>query len=327
MTQLVKINAADYGLEETKAKQISEMFKPMLDTMESFEDEFNEVQKLEINEETCKIAKELRLRYVKVRTGTAKIHTELKAFYLQGGRFVDGWKNAQLMASQGIEDKLSAIEKHYENIEKERVAILQEERELELAKYQPEYVTPGLGEMPKDVYDNFISGVKLNFEAKEKAAKEIEEARIKAEKVKKLHDSRSKEIIHLWKFLTADEEALNFGELSNKEYKDLHAKLSELKKADDTEQLRIRNENIRLEKEAKEKERLDKIEEEKRVKAEQEKAAKIQSDLAKGDKAKFNDFILDLEALKTKYEFKANTNKSKYRQAGLLIDKIINHIK
>jgi len=61
MSELVKINAADYGLEETKAKQISEMFKPMLDTMESLEDEFNEVVKLKIDDEACKLAKELRL--------------------------------------------------------------------------------------------------------------------------------------------------------------------------------------------------------------------------------------------------------------------------
>ena len=108
--ELVKINPSDYGLEEQKAKEISDMFKPMLDKMVDLEKRYNEVISLEIQPETCKKAKELRLEYVKVRTGTATIHKELKAFYLQGGRFVDGWKNAQLMASQGIEEKLINIE-------------------------------------------------------------------------------------------------------------------------------------------------------------------------------------------------------------------------
>ena len=100
INSIVKINPADYGLTETKAKEIEAMFKPMLQKMVELEEEYNEVVKLEINKDTCTKAKELRLKYVKVRTGTASIHKELKAFYLNGGRFVDGWKNAQLFASQ-----------------------------------------------------------------------------------------------------------------------------------------------------------------------------------------------------------------------------------
>ncbi len=37
MNELVKINAKDYGLEESKAKQISDMFKPMLDLVADLE--------------------------------------------------------------------------------------------------------------------------------------------------------------------------------------------------------------------------------------------------------------------------------------------------
>ena len=79
---LVKINPAEYGLEETKATQISEMFKPMLDKMVELEGEYNEVVALEVDADAVDRAKELRLRYVKIRTGTAAIHKDLKAFYL-----------------------------------------------------------------------------------------------------------------------------------------------------------------------------------------------------------------------------------------------------
>ena len=88
MSELVKINASEYGLEEIKAQQIEAQFKPMLEKMSALEREYNEVIKLEVSGETCAKAKELRLKYVKVRTGTAAIHTQQKAFYLAGGRYV-----------------------------------------------------------------------------------------------------------------------------------------------------------------------------------------------------------------------------------------------
>ena len=155
--ELVKIKASDYGLEESKAKQISDMFKPMLDAMVELEDEYNGIISKDISQLLCKEAKDLRLKYVKIRTGTAKIHKELKQFYLQGGRFVDGWKNAQLMASQGIEEKLLNIENHYENIEKERLAKLQDERAKLLLPYELDPVPNNLGEMKEDIWNNFLS--------------------------------------------------------------------------------------------------------------------------------------------------------------------------
>jgi hypothetical protein len=48
---------------------------------------------------------------MKIRTATLDIHKKQKAFYLAGGKFVDGWKNAQHFASMGKEEKLEEIEK------------------------------------------------------------------------------------------------------------------------------------------------------------------------------------------------------------------------
>ena len=113
--EIVKINPVDYNLTDDTAKNIQQQFEPMLKKMVELENEFNEVVNLAIGEsETTKKAKELRLKYVKVRTGTAEIHKNQKAFYLNGGRFIDGWKNAQLFASQGKESKLEEIEKYHE---------------------------------------------------------------------------------------------------------------------------------------------------------------------------------------------------------------------
>ena len=74
MNELIQINHEDYKIEERKAQEIADMFKPMLDKMVELENEFNTLVKEEITTDICKKAKELRLKYVKTRTGTKKIH-------------------------------------------------------------------------------------------------------------------------------------------------------------------------------------------------------------------------------------------------------------
>src|SRR3972149_1405125 len=124
-TSLVKIDPKEFGLQETKAKEIAAQFQPMLDKMVELENEYNKVVSLPIEEaSTATLAKIVRLKYVKVRTGTSEIHKVQKNFYLMAGRFIDGWKNAQLFASQGIEEKLLAIEEYAERKkEQERIKL------------------------------------------------------------------------------------------------------------------------------------------------------------------------------------------------------------
>jgi len=180
-SELVKIKASDYGLEESKAKEIEALFLPMLAKMSALEDEYNNILKEEINPETCKRAKDLRLCYVKVRTGTAEIHKKAKEFYLNGGRFVDGWKNAQLFASGEKEKNLKAIEDYFENLEHERTEKLRADRANMLRPYTD--IEPlALGHMEQTVFDNYLAGVKIAYEAKIAAEKKAEEDRIAREK-------------------------------------------------------------------------------------------------------------------------------------------------
>ena len=133
---IVKINPTEYGLTDETAARIEAQFTPMLAKMTELESEYNAILGLNIEApNTAKLAKDLRLKYVKVRTGTAEIHKVQKAFFLNGGRFVDGWKNAQLFASQGKEEALERIEKHAENLERERLEKLQQLRVALLAEY------------------------------------------------------------------------------------------------------------------------------------------------------------------------------------------------
>lgn len=180
-TEIVKINASDYGLEETKAQEIKAMFVPMLNKMDELEVQYNDILKRPIDPETCQMASDLRKSYVKTRTGTDEIHKKLKAFYLNGGRFVDAFKNAQLFASGEKEKTLKAIEDHFENQEKERLEKLRTDR-VELLKPYTEIEPLALGHMEQAVFDNYLIGVKLAHEQRIAAEKKAEEDRIAKEK-------------------------------------------------------------------------------------------------------------------------------------------------
>jgi len=308
MKDLIKVDPKEYGLEETKAADISKMFKPMLDKMEALEEEFNAVNKLEITKETCKKAKELRLKYVKVRTSTSKIHKELKAFYLQGGRFVDGWKNAQLMASQGVETKLSNIEKHFENIEKERIEKIQEERIAELKKYDCAVIPENLGVFNDEVWKNFLIGTKASFKAK-KEAEALEAERLEQERKEAEAEAERKRLEEIKK---------------EKERKALEKENKKLRKeAEEKERIAKEAENKRLEAQRKEKEeqeailaeerkkqealeaeireRKEKEEEAERLKLEEARKAEAAPDKEKVLNLAKNIASLELPTLKTKH--------------------------
>jgi hypothetical protein len=239
-TTLVKINASDYGLEESKAKEIEEIFTPMLAKMVELEKEYNEILKLELNDDTCKMAKQLRLQYVKIRTGTAEIHKKAKLFYLNGGRFVDGWKNAQLFASQEKEETLSKIENHFENLERERVEKLRMERLEKLSPYTD--IEPlALGHMEQTVFDNLLSGFRVAREARIAAEKKAEEDRIAREKADaEAREAQRLENIRLQKEAEEREKARKEQEKRDAELAKARAEAEAEKKAKEKAEAEIR---------------------------------------------------------------------------------------
>lgn len=312
--ELVKIDHKEFGLEDKTAQQVSKAFIPMLEKMEGLEDKYNNIVNSDISEETCKTAKELRLEYVKIRTGVAKIHKEEKQRYLLGGRFVDGWKNAQLMASQGKEEKLKAIEDHFENIEKERLQQIHTEREIELIKYSVEVIPPNLGKMEESIWINFLAGTKANYEMQKQAEEKAEADRIAKEKADKEEQERIKK--ENAELKAKAEEQARLQAIKDKEIAQAEAK----KQAEHDAQMKAeREEKAKLEAELKAKAEAEKLafgEEEKRKEAE----------LSKGDSEKVQDLINDLEAIKTKYTFDSKKNQEMYQRIKVQIDLSIKSI-
>jgi len=181
--ELVKINPKEFGLTDETAKTIQMQFAPMLEKMVELESEFNDVMAMSDDDpDKPKIAKEVRLKYVKTRTGTVEIHKAQKAFYLNGGRYVDGWKNTQLFASQNKEEQLETIENKAENLKKERIEALNNERVELLRPYVDDTTILNLGDMQDDVFNAYLTAKKKDFYDKIEAEKKVEAERIANEK-------------------------------------------------------------------------------------------------------------------------------------------------
>lgn len=188
--ELIIINPQEFGLEKTEAQKIEAVFTPMLEKMVELEKEYNEVIALEISDEAVKKARELRLKYVKVRTGTEKIHETAKAYYLAGGRFVDAWKNAQKFSAIGKETKLEKIEKHFELIEQEKKNKINVERIEKLSKFIPDTSIYNVKEMSDEAFAKLLETSEIAYKSIKEAEEKAEKERIEKEKAEKLEQER-----------------------------------------------------------------------------------------------------------------------------------------
>lgn len=208
-TQVVLIDPKEYGLEELKAAQIEQSFAPKLVERNGYVAVYEQLLTKEITKEVSKEAGELRKKLVKVRTGIADVHKTEKAFYLASGRYVDALKNKLTLPIEQMEEQLSAIEKHYENIEKQRVENLHNERLAMIMPYVDDVTGLSFGTMEQDVFDAYLTAKKQahadkiaaelkaeqeRIEREEKEAAEREAQRIENIRLKEEADKREAEI-------------------------------------------------------------------------------------------------------------------------------------
>lgn len=182
MTNLVKINPKEYGLEESSVKEIESAFAVKLAEKEPLISMYKSLITKELNPQLCKEAKDLRNKLVKVRTGIAEIHKSQKAYFLAAGRFVDAWKNKETEPIEQMESKLKEIETYFEKIEAERIAKLKAERIEKLSTVCETPEMYPLEQMSDEAFDNLLNGLKVAKEQKEAEEKRIELERIEAEK-------------------------------------------------------------------------------------------------------------------------------------------------
>ncbi len=319
--EIVKLDMAQYGLEENKSKEIASLYIPMIKMLSEMEVVFNNLVGQKVTPELSIKARELRLKIANVRITADKARKNAKAEYLRAGNAIQGAYNTLEYATKSKEEKLLDIEKHLEKIEMERKTKLKEERENALVQYEVETEHIQLSEMSDEVWNNYFSGVKLQYDNKIAAEKQAEADRITKEKAEKEEQERiRKENERLQKEADEREKAMQ------KERAEAEAKQKAIE-----EQARKEREaaEVKAQKEADEKAKLEKelqARKDAEIQAEKVKQAIIENELSKGDKDKFQSLLNDLTALKTKHVFKSKKYKNKQQQVSELIDKIINFV-
>jgi len=326
--EIIAVNHEELGVQESKAKEISLMFKPMLDKMVELEEQANTVLALPMGPEAYAEARALRLEYKKTRTGTAEIHKKAKAYSLAVGRLIDGWKNAQRVAAHGIEDKLAAIENHEVLEAQKKIAALQEKRAKALAKFDVEVVPENLGELDTVMWNNYLTGTKVNFDKRKAEEKRIEADRlakeVQAEKdrqAQKVEDERIREENRRLakELLKKEEEQKKADKIRAKKEEEVRLAAALQRQEEEAKLKREREAREKAEKELKERQE----EEERRVRA---KEKDIQDALNADDSTKVNLLIEDLEEVAQKYTFKSDKNQEMYDNVGILIGKVITFI-
>lgn len=169
MTSIIKIQESDltkYDLSPVQIETVKSAFTPSIESIQTHDEEFVATLEQEQSPERSKRAWELRKKLVKERTSITPIHKEQKAFYLNGGRFVDGFKNSIVSCIEKAEKELEDIEEYYANIEKARIEWVHNARMESLKLF--EYIDSGLrfGNMSEDDWNAYYTGVKTVFEKK-----------------------------------------------------------------------------------------------------------------------------------------------------------------
>ena len=306
-------NVELFGIEPAKAKEMVEGLGSTLADREVLKNAYIDVIELDITSENLATFKELRLKLVKNRTSIETWHKNNKAFYLAGGRFVDAIKNKEIEVNKEMESKLLEGEKFFENQEKEKARLLNEERIEKVRPYVEDVTGLDFSPMNDEDFDDYVLGKKTRYNERIEAEKQM---KIEAEKeaiILKLHNERSTTLLPYWNFILEADKDRNWGAFDEETFQSCLKVYQERKNVFDAENEKIRVENARLQKEAEAKEKaLEKERDEAKAKQdaielkakqEREKAEaerKIEADKQKAIQEKKDAEIAKLKAEKEK---------------------------
>jgi len=292
MNELQKVDPKQFGLEETKAVEITSGLNQILEERSILEISYSEVILMEISKENLSKFRELRLKIRDNRTkGIQAWHKVNKEFYLRGGQFIDAIKNKEVEVNERMENALEENEKFFERQESERIEKLRQDRILECTPLS-DFIPFGidLGTLTDEGYNSILNGAKMQHESKIEADKKAESERLEKERIEQERIAEEKRVeaerVEAQKIenellkseAEAREKELQIqrkkDEAERKRIADLQAK----KDADSAEKLRIEQEkNAKIAAELKAKQDAEKL-------AEQERLAKIEYDRKEAEK-------------------------------------------
>lgn len=335
-TALIKI-INESGLQLTEAETIKQSYLPFFDQLAEIKE-----QALKIDFENPKeidetIARELRLKTVKIRTGSEIIKDEQKRMDLLRANLKQSTWNLIRDTCKMDEEKYMQVEKKREIEEKKRRAELKITRDSELAKYGVDTSFYQLGEMPDDVYRTLLENTEIAYNQKKEMEAKLEADRIKNELKAKKKSERIFQLLGFGAIKEAgvykivDEETTDFSCILNElEIEETADEIWDKKFVPEFESTvdankkyrqKIKDENDRLKKEAQVNEKTLSDE---RAKAAAELAAsekKAQAKLAAANKVIRDEKEKAANALKAKMEAEAQTIKEAEEKAEAELSK------
>jgi hypothetical protein len=167
------------GLEIQKGEEIKQSYIPFLNELAEVQEQSIKINFKDPKEIDETIARELRLKTVKIRTKSADLKDNRKKNYLLLGNLEQAAYNLIAASCKVAEQAFVNVEKAKEIAEAKRRGELKIQRDnemLEFAEYIPENLDLGL--MSDEGYDKLKAGAMLSKEAKITADKKAEDERL-----------------------------------------------------------------------------------------------------------------------------------------------------
>jgi hypothetical protein len=253
--QLVLINPKDFEIDDSMANNITSKIVTLKKERDILSQKYLEVMQMDINDpETAKEAKKARLLIRDNRTKGFEVQRVAdKKVPLRLGQFIDAVYGSETAENIRMEGALESIEKHAENLEKQRLEALHKERVSLATPYVNEnFCFTDLSSMDQEVFDAYLQTKKNTFEARIAAEKKAEQERLERERIQNLHNERFQLLLPVWQFV--EDKDANFGMLTQEAFEHfLQSKeMQKIEFEKEQEQIRIENQKLREEAEKKE---------------------------------------------------------------------------
>ena len=173
------------GLEIAEGEQIKQSYQPFLLQLAVIQEQSEKINFANPAEIDETIARELRLKTVKIRTGASDLKDSRKRIYLLRGNLEQAAFNLISATCKLAEDAFIQVEKAREIAESKRKAGLRAERQAELEKYGWTGSGIDLGVFEEKNYNLLLSSVKKEYEDRIAAEKKAEDERIAKEKAER----------------------------------------------------------------------------------------------------------------------------------------------
>ncbi|HUX56257.1 MAG TPA: hypothetical protein VMV77_04740 [Bacteroidales bacterium] len=166
------------GLQIQEGEEIKQSYLPFLNQLSEIQSQASKINFESPNDLDENIARELRLKTIKVRTGSLNLKNDRKKLSMLKGNLEQASYNVIAASCKLTEEIFSNVEKAREIAEKKNKEQLRADRTEKLSPYTESASMYPLGEMSEQQFNELHSGLRISHENKLAAEKKAEEDRI-----------------------------------------------------------------------------------------------------------------------------------------------------